>query len=365
VSPRVSIIIPHYERFNLLAEAVKSILRSSEQDFEVIVVDDGSSDDEFHTVQSLQSPRLRVLQRDLEVSGPSRCRNIGIEASVAELVIFLDSDDIMAPWCLKERLDASARHPDADCWVFPVLLFETTPGDKNILWNAMQTETEDAIRFIRSDTPWHTSSTLWRKSALENLSGFDERLSYGEDSDLHLRALLSGIDVQRFADALPDIFVRRSAAPRITNSPAAQMVPARRRRLTVGTDFLNSAPQFAAYLRMWEGQYFMEAEFLLFNVDGSSESIAGIIEDWEAAFSPSRTLRSLVRLYFKIAIACRRNAYLLLRIARRAAMKSMPSSYFPVSGAFHTAVASPALMEEVIQRLNEEGGAMSEKLSSR
>jgi glycosyltransferase involved in cell wall biosynthesis len=364
VSPRVSVIIPHYERFNLLAEAVKSVFRSSEQDFEVIVVDDGSSKNEFQSVQSLEEPRLRVLRREHGPRGPSRCRNIGIDASVAELVIFLDSDDIMAPWCLKERLEAASRHPHAGCWIFPVLLFEAMPGDKNTLWNTMQTETEDSIRFIRSDTPWHTSSTLWRKTALESLSGFNEQLSYGEDSDLHLRALLSGVVVQRFADAMPDIFVRRSAAPRITNSPAGQLVAARRMRLTIGTEFLKSAPHFARSLRMWEGQYFMEAEFLLFNIGGSRDSIAAVIHDWETAFSPSRWLRAIVRLYFKVAVASRQNAYLLLRIARRAAMMSMPSSFFPISGAFHTAVASSDLMNDIIQRLNDEAGQPAERISS-
>jgi len=350
--PLVSVVIPHFERSDLLRSTVASVLASSESRCDIVIVDDGSSANEWRHSQSLGSDRVTVIRRETGRKGPSRCRNLGVAAALAGYIVFLDSDDLMAPWCIETRLKTAAGDPDADCWVFPVLLFRDFPGDQDLLWNRMRTGTDDATRFASSDSPWHTSSPMWKKSAFEKFGGFNEAVLYGDDSDLHLRALLSGVVARQYPEAVPDVFIRRSDAPRITNSLSPALVESRRTRLHEGTRFLKNTPAATQQVRCWEAQYFAEAEFLLFNHPAAAGPVANVLDAWESEFSPARSLRTIVRGYFGVALACRQRAYLLVRIARRIVMILLPPVFFAGGGAIEPVVASEAAMSEVRKRMN-------------
>lgn len=347
--PLVSIIIPHFSRPALLALAVESIRRGTFRDFEIIVVDDGSAEDDWRLLNAMQSPDLRVFRREDGIKGPSRCRNIGLAMAHGPYVMFLDSDDLMAPWCLEERLGGAVVRPDADLWVFPVLLFRDRPGDMDVLWNAMADGRCDRERFARSDPPWHTSSPIWRTASLKELGGFNEAVFYGDDSELHLRALVVGLRCLQYPDCHPDIFIRRSDAPRITNSLSPFLVESRRTRLREGTRFLKSTPDGARLMSIWEGQYFVEAEFLLFNHETPRQAVCHILHDWREKCSPPRRRQWVVACYFAVALAARKSAYLALRLARRLAMILLPPTYFPSGGAFHHARAGKSVMALLTQ----------------
>jgi len=349
VHPKVSVIIPHYNRSTLLTETVESILGSTERDFEVIIVDDGSDSDEWTAVKRLMADKVRVVRRTAGTKGPSSCRNIGVRESAAELLVFLDSDDVMAPWCLSTRLSACDTNPDTDLWIFPVLLFHTRPGDLDVLWNLTESGTDSSKRFLLSDPPWHTSSPLWRKSAFNSTGGFNEKLIYGDDSDLHYRALRAELRIAVYP-GLPDIFVRRSSANRITNTLTSELIASRLERLRQGTMFLVASDAPDEHKDIWEGQYFTEAEFLIFN-GGQTSEIRAVVDAWIDDCSPSAIRRSLVRSYVSIARTFRAKAYLLLRIARRAAMLLLPDEYFPVGGTFHQVKVGATDMETLRQRL--------------
>ena len=351
--PKVSVIIPHYNRSKLLAETVESVLKSSEPDFEVIIVDDGSDSDEWAAVQEFTSDKVRVVRRTDGPKGPSRCRNLGAQESAAELLIFLDSDDVMAPWCLSARLAASNRDQDKDLWIFPVLLFNTRPGDLDVLWNLMESETDSSKRFLLSDPPWHTSSPLWRKAAFSSIGGFNEHVIYGDDADLHYRALRTNLRMAA-CTGLPDIFVRRSSASRITNSLTSELIASRLQRLRQGTIFLDASNAPDDHKDIWAGQYFTEAEFLIFN-GGQVSEIDAVMDAWIYDCSPSTIRKSLVQSYAAIAKTFRDKAYLLVRIARRAAMLFLPPEYFPTGGTFHQVKATTSEMQTLKHRLDASG----------
>jgi glycosyltransferase involved in cell wall biosynthesis len=347
--PLVTVVIPHYDRSELLARCVASVLASTEQNIEVIIVDDGSSRPEWECVERLNGERVRTIRRVDGPKGPSRCRNLGTRESAAEMIVFLDSDDLMAPWCIETRLAAVRAAPEADLWIFPVLLFNEVPGDRDILWNSMEADLDPSVRFLRSDPPWHTSSPLWKKSALLRIGGFNEELIYGDDSDLHYRALHLGLAPALFANMLPDIFVRRSSVPRITNSLTAEIITSRLRRLREGAKFLRTRPH-PEHAAIWEGQYFVEGEFLLFN-DAQPSDVRAVLKAWEGDFASTALRKAIVRMYFEIGIATRHRAYLVLRVARRAAMMFLPPNYFPIGGTFHSATINALDMDKVRSRL--------------
>jgi glycosyltransferase involved in cell wall biosynthesis len=329
-SPTVSVITPHFERADLLRETRASIRASTRGDWEWLIIDDGSCAEVWEQVRAMaDGDRVRVLRRVTGLKGPSTCRNLGVRECRGEYVIFLDSDDLLAPWCLEQRLAAARAQPDAALWVFPALLFAQAPGDGDGYWNTMNPAGDDLGRFLGSDNPWCVSSPLWRGDALRAIGGFNENLHYGDDSDLHIRALLAGLKVRQFPEALPDVFVRRGAEPRLTSSTSPAVVEWRRIRLEEGTRALRQAGARPEHLKLWEGQYFVEAEFLLFNVLDSAGAIHRVLTDWQRQFRPRLTRRAEVLAYFRLALASRKKAYLLIRIARRIAMRLLPRDFFP------------------------------------
>jgi glycosyltransferase involved in cell wall biosynthesis len=108
--PVVSVVIPTYNRARFIGRAVRSVLDQTFQDFEVIVVDDGSIDDTEGEVTRLRDSRLRFL-RHQQNRGAQAARNTGIGAATARYVGFLDSDDTWAPDKLARQLDLFARSP--------------------------------------------------------------------------------------------------------------------------------------------------------------------------------------------------------------------------------------------------------------
>ncbi len=183
------------------------------------------------------------------------------------------------------------------------------------------------------------------------IGGFNEAVCYGDDAHLHLRALLSGLQVRQFPESLPDVFIRRGAETRITNSLSPPLVESRRVRLEEGIRLLKEAGARPPYLQLWEGQYFVEAEFLLFKVPDSRAAIYRVLADWQRHFLPRLTTRAVVLGYFHLALATRKKAYLALRIARRLAMKLLPAEFFPQNGSTRSTQAAPAVMQTVRQRL--------------
>src|SRR5262249_29721458 len=100
---QVSVVIPTYNRAEMVIRAVQSVTEQTFQDFELIVVDGGSTDDTVMRLQPLGASRLRLLPLSAN-SGGGRARNEGLRAARAELVAFLDSDDEWLPRKLEAQL---------------------------------------------------------------------------------------------------------------------------------------------------------------------------------------------------------------------------------------------------------------------
>jgi len=109
--PAVSVVIPLHNKGPYIARALNSVLAQTFQDFEVIVVDDGSTDDGAEVVRGFDDPRIRLIQQ--ENQGVSAARNRGIEAARAELVAFLDADDEWMAGFLETIMRLRTLYPEA------------------------------------------------------------------------------------------------------------------------------------------------------------------------------------------------------------------------------------------------------------
>lgn len=322
-----SVIIPHFNRSRLIRETIASVEAQTNPNWELIIVDDGSDPGERKALEAFAGEKIRILDRTDGDKGPSRCRNLGAASAKGDYLVFLDSDDLLGPTCLEQRLDAARKEPDYDLWVFPAGQFRDHPGDMEALWGTMLPGGDDAARFARGDAPWHTSSPLWKRDAFAELGGFNERIFYGDDADLHIRAVLQGLRILQYPSEKPHAFVRRSDEERITNTLDDATIQSRLIRLEEGNLLLDRRYENQALRNIWEGQHFVEAEFLLFRHQ-SRVSIDSVLSLWKNEFRPSIWKRFWVRFYFKLSLLTRDRAYLILRVARRAAMLALPGEYF-------------------------------------
>lgn len=193
-TPRVSVVIPTYNREQWLANALDSVLAQTYGDYEILVVDDGSTD-ATQRVVARYGARIRYLYQDN--AGVSAARNKGILEAHGEWVAFLDSDDEWLPEKLERQLDCIDRHPELvmvasnvqiDDGVHKLLYFDIrgksfNNGPEHIIHNPLSAFCE--INFF-------PSSLLVKRAALLQAGLFDENLRLYEDRDLGCRLALSG-----------------------------------------------------------------------------------------------------------------------------------------------------------------------------
>jgi glycosyltransferase involved in cell wall biosynthesis len=199
--PAVSVITPTKNRLPLLCETMDSVTAQTFQNWEHLVVDDGSDDgtDEEVTRRSETDPRIRYVQRTGDRAGANICRNLGVSESHADLIIFLDSDDLLSPGCLARRVAVMDRNENLDFATFQTGVFQNTLGD---LGRQLDPELigDDLLRFLFLECPWQTTAPIWRKAALDRIGGFDEALLSWQDVELHIRAIAAGLHYVRFPE---------------------------------------------------------------------------------------------------------------------------------------------------------------------
>jgi glycosyltransferase involved in cell wall biosynthesis len=181
-TPLVSVIIPTYNRGWILAEAIESVLVQGFGDYELIVVDDGSTD---RTGEMLRSygDRLRTLRQANR--GVSAARNAGTAAARGEWIAFLDSDDLWLPRKLERQVAFLEDRPDAEiCQTEEVWIRDgrrVNPARKHRKTGGMIFERSLELCLVSP------SAVMLRRGLLEGLGGFDESLPACEDYDLWLR----------------------------------------------------------------------------------------------------------------------------------------------------------------------------------
>jgi glycosyltransferase involved in cell wall biosynthesis len=186
----VSVVIPTRNRWPLVStRALPSALAQVEVDHEVIVVDDGSTDETPTQLAELPDARLRVIRHD-ERAGVARARNVGVAAARADWVAFLDDDDMWSPFKLRAQLDAASAS-DA---VFVYSAIAKLDEEKRISelppppWPAELASSLLSRNVIRGGC----SNVMAKTQIVRELGGFDERLFQLTDWDLWIRLANAG-----------------------------------------------------------------------------------------------------------------------------------------------------------------------------
>ena len=126
--PTFSIIIPLYNKQRSILKTIKSVLSQDYRNYEIVVVDDGSTDDSVSIVENLHSERVKLYQK--ENGGPSSARNYGVKKAEGDWILFLDADDTLEPGALSMAATNIKKHRFAD--VFTYNLYVEQNGNKYV-----------------------------------------------------------------------------------------------------------------------------------------------------------------------------------------------------------------------------------------
>ena len=180
MNPLVSVVIPVFNGERFLREAIQSVLAQQYSPIEIIVVDDGSTDNTATVARSLPET-VRYLHQTNQ--GPAAARNRGIEQAQGSLIAFADADDLWPPAKLEQQLPYLIKDPKIDIVlgrIQQVLLSETVDGPTR------------AQQFAEPAFSVNLGSAVIRKSVFERVGLFDETMRYSEDVDWFMRAREGG-----------------------------------------------------------------------------------------------------------------------------------------------------------------------------
>lgn len=187
--PFFSVLIPLYNKENFVQRTLKSLLEQKFKDFEIIIVNDGSTDKSLEIVKSLKTEKINLLNQQNQ--GVAAARNNGVEVSKGKWIAFLDADDIWKPEHLQELKNCIDELPKAELVsnAYKIKLersFIKTPVySKNLSEGINYIDNYLEYSFI--DPLFWTSSIAVKKEIFEALEGFDEDLKTGEDLDFMIR----------------------------------------------------------------------------------------------------------------------------------------------------------------------------------
>lgn len=189
MSPRISVVMPLHNRAAVVGRAIESVLGQALADFELIIVDDGSTDDSVAVARSFADPRVRIIELGRNF-GANKARNTGVREAQAPLIAFLDSDDAFLPNKLARTVEEFDRREGLDLLIDSFIKVQP-PGSARPRVERRNPVTDDRERFrtlLFTRRLWKaTPSITVRREAILRAGLFDESLKRLQDFDFLIR----------------------------------------------------------------------------------------------------------------------------------------------------------------------------------
>lgn len=189
----ISIIVPLYNKGEKVCKTIDSVLKQEYENYEVVVVDDGSKDDSANYVKSYTDPRIKYVYKNN--GGVSSARNYGIYKSKGEWILFLDADDEILPSALSELLSLRKKYPKCKLLTGQIKWMnegkEQHVKEKHVVSGSFCTSYPFWTIWQNKCCPG-TRNLLIHRSVIEKYGGYDERMSFFEDWEFSLRMARCG-----------------------------------------------------------------------------------------------------------------------------------------------------------------------------
>jgi len=208
--PEVSVIMPAHNCGVFIENGVRSVLGQSFKDLELVIVDDGSTDDTPKIVKSLLKDKRCTYIRETECRGPSAARNIGIDNARGKMIAFLDADDIFLENKIEEQVFLLRRKPSYGACYTDQIYFDEEAGKE--IRSSRYSFSGDIFYFIKRSNFIPICALMMRREALGE-NRFDERpqIIGHEDWELFLRLALQGVRFFYIGKPLTKIRVRKGS----------------------------------------------------------------------------------------------------------------------------------------------------------
>lgn len=210
VHPKLSVVIPCFNKVNYLIEIISCIINQTFKDWELILIDDGSEENNFQEVHDFVAKDSRILhiRRDREPQNGDTCRNIGMDMATGEYLIIFDSDDLVSNTCFEHRVAFMENNPDCDYATFPSCSFVDGTNDyKPRKYDSSINNVLDYI--LNADYPFTVWGNIYRRSAVDKIR-WDEKVFIYQDFDFMVQCELMGLK-HRWSEIeykAPDYFYR-------------------------------------------------------------------------------------------------------------------------------------------------------------
>ena len=209
----ISVIIPTFNRGSLIKETIESILNQTYKDFEIIIIDDHSTDNTFQIVNRFANldNRVYIYKRPLNLpKGGNSCRNFGLKVSRGDYIKWLDSDDLLEPSALELQYQ-NILNMKSDVSVCNSINFTTDPiFRKTSRWGSLNGSISPSS-FISGLFRWHTCSGLWNRQYFENLEVWEIGLTNSQEWLMHLTQIVNGCRISIVEDELCLIRVHKGS----------------------------------------------------------------------------------------------------------------------------------------------------------
>jgi len=187
IYPKVSIVLPTYNRAVFIREAIDSVLKQTYTNWELLVVDDGSTDNTAELLAQIKDERVQILHTPTRLWATGT-RNFGLKNATGELVAFIDSDDLWAASKLQKQVDALRQYPDAGFCLTGGYNFRNVDEPTEYFYKQTEGARYDDLflAFFKSEVSATTPSFMFRKQWLDTVGFFNEAKSFA-DADFFLR----------------------------------------------------------------------------------------------------------------------------------------------------------------------------------
>ncbi|MEJ2704216.1 MAG: glycosyltransferase [Sedimentisphaerales bacterium] len=199
--PLVSVVMPVYNGADYIGQAVDSVLSQDYSNLELVVIDDGSTDNTRQIVLDHNDKRIKYLHQANK--GVSSARNLGLHQAKGQYIIPLDADDMMAPACITKHLAEFKKHPEADLVYSDVLLIDESGRPLRPMKKPEYSDRRHLIRdLFRAGHPIVPFRLGIKRSVFDKIGFYDESLLVGEDYDMMRRFAKAELVAHHLGEAL-------------------------------------------------------------------------------------------------------------------------------------------------------------------